>query len=275
MTMNKYPNKTFTAFWKNVQKPDSFFGCWIWVGTYDKGGYGRFGSQTKPAHRAMWEMLFGEIENGMHILHKCDNRGCVNPLHLFLGTNYDNIQDKWAKGRGVVPGLYGENHGMAKLTNEEVRKLREKHSTGRYLLRELASEFGINEGHVSAIVNYKTRIKAQEMDTLEKTNRELVDEQLQNLAEAFEEYDKNQAEIVDTFKNILDLQRKDVYEALVFRGYVYDILQMNGPITIPGELRAHRQDRKYIIRHTENDDGSCTIEIEYATEDEENNENTQ
>ena len=153
-------NKTFNGFWKHVQKPKTVGGCWVWGGSYDNGGYGRYNREVITAHRFMWKTLFGDIPSGMHVLHKCDNRGCVNPMHLFLGTNHDNIQDKWTKGRGVVPMLYGEKHGMAKLTNEEVRKLREKHSTGQYLLRELASEFGINGGHVSTIVNYKTRIKA-------------------------------------------------------------------------------------------------------------------
>jgi len=64
-------------------------------------GYGRFKVLGKPelVHRFIWKSLKGDIPEGLCVLHKCDNRKCVNPDHLFLGTNYDNIQDKMSKGR--------------------------------------------------------------------------------------------------------------------------------------------------------------------------------
>lgn len=76
-------------------------GCWLWLGGWDKEGYGRIskeGVQTK-AHRAFYEIHVGQIPAGMLVCHRCDTPSCVNPNHLFLGTNRDNVLDKVKKGR--------------------------------------------------------------------------------------------------------------------------------------------------------------------------------
>lgn len=88
-------------FWKRVVKSD---GCWLWTGNRAVGGYGVIlpGGGTRGlalAHRVSWEIHFGPIPDGMHVLHKCDNPPCVNPAHLFLGTQRDNNTDKVRKGR--------------------------------------------------------------------------------------------------------------------------------------------------------------------------------
>ena len=83
-------------------------GCWNWHGNKDAGGYGRAsvsqGSRAKKlsisSHRMSWIAFNGEIPYGMHVLHRCDNRACCNPDHLFLGTHQDNMRDMHAKGRG-------------------------------------------------------------------------------------------------------------------------------------------------------------------------------
>jgi len=78
-------------------------GCWLWTGSVNQNGYGQFSVERKTtgAHRASWRLHVGPIPEGMHVCHHCDNPPCVNPQHLFLGTNLDNIADKTKKGRVV------------------------------------------------------------------------------------------------------------------------------------------------------------------------------
>lgn len=75
--------------------------CWPWLGSKDRDGYGRYGADwlEHRAHRVAWEFAFGPVPNNLCVLHKCDNRACVNPAHLWLGTNQDNTYDRSAKGR--------------------------------------------------------------------------------------------------------------------------------------------------------------------------------
>ena len=93
-------------FWPKVQKTD---GCWLWLGaktgngygSYRNGGFGR-NNKTIPSHRVSWMAHFGDIPEGLCVLHKCDVRGCVNPAHLFLGTKHDNAIDMCTKGRSAT-----------------------------------------------------------------------------------------------------------------------------------------------------------------------------
>lgn len=89
-------------FWKKVEKTDH---CWLWVGAISDTGYGNFSWDMRPilramgAHRASWLIHFGEIPGRLCVLHACDNRRCVRPDHLWLGTHLDNYADMRAKGR--------------------------------------------------------------------------------------------------------------------------------------------------------------------------------
>jgi hypothetical protein len=93
-------------FWAKVEVSPN---CFTWIGgIFNQTGYGQFAvSPTKPdvAHRVSWRLTYGEIPSGMLVLHKCDNRLCVNPDHLFLGTQADNIKDMVQKGRHI--GSFG------------------------------------------------------------------------------------------------------------------------------------------------------------------------
>jgi hypothetical protein len=108
-------------FWAKVKK--TLFGCWEWQGGCTTG-YGAFwlGSNNIGAHIFSWVLKYGPIPEGLCVLHKCDNKRCVRPSHLFLGTNADNTKDMMQKGRGRFP--VGEQHGQAKLTEASVLEAR-------------------------------------------------------------------------------------------------------------------------------------------------------
>ena len=94
-------------FWNKVRKNDGPDACWVWIGARRGPGeqYGSFNMDgaTVHAHRLSWQIHFGAIPNGLHVLHRCDNRPCIRPSHLFLGTPLDNTRDMWQKGRAKMP----------------------------------------------------------------------------------------------------------------------------------------------------------------------------
>lgn len=127
--------------------------CWVWTGARDRHGYGRISCQRgavwRPrfAHRVSWELHRGQIPDGMCVLHRCDNTSCVNPGHLFLGTQRDNVQDMDNKGRRVVRVRTGAEHSMAKLSEADALAI--LRSTAKGVL--LAREYGVTPALVSAI----------------------------------------------------------------------------------------------------------------------------
>lgn len=134
-------------FWEQVEKTET---CWLWTG-YLAGGYGRITFEhtfagRMPAHRASMLLHHGEIPEGKFVLHKCDNRLCVRPDHLFFGTQQENIADMHAKGRSRV--AIGEHHGFAKLTEAQVREIR---SIKGVTTRAMAETFGVSHGQISRI----------------------------------------------------------------------------------------------------------------------------
>ena len=80
-------------------------GCWLWQGSKDADGYGRAFHAKRLAHRVSYEEFIGPIPEGLSALHRCDVRCCVNPEHLFLGTQQDNMKDMYIKGRANLRGL--------------------------------------------------------------------------------------------------------------------------------------------------------------------------
>jgi hypothetical protein len=128
--------------------------CWGWSGCAPKNpGYGQFRHENKleRAHRASWILHFGEIPKGKFVLHKCDNKICSNPEHLFLGTSLDNIKDMISKNRSPVLSKHGEDNPRAKLTWDIVNKIREKLMEKTLNQASIARIFNIGPWHISAI----------------------------------------------------------------------------------------------------------------------------
>lgn len=126
-------------FWEKVHKTD---GCWEWRGGIGKNGYGckvRVGPRSEEVahrpHRLSWELHNGPIPPGLFVCHRCDNRACVNPDHLFLGTAADNNRDRAAKGRG------------AKVPIETARAIRSDTISNR----AAAQKYGVSTGYVSYV----------------------------------------------------------------------------------------------------------------------------
>jgi hypothetical protein len=139
---------TIDDFWANIRirEPEE---CWEWQASTVGEGYGSFSWESKNvyAHRFAWSLVNGPIPSGMFICHKCDNRLCCNPNHLFLGTQQDNMQDKMNKGRAPA----GENHVSAKLTEEQVAIIRSEYATGTVLQKDLAKRYNVGTQQISKI----------------------------------------------------------------------------------------------------------------------------
>jgi hypothetical protein len=130
-------------------------GCWYWTDhTNSRMGYGaiKIGTQNRYAHQVSWELYKGEIPDGIHVCHSCDNPLCVNPHHLWLGTNKQNAHDRDKKRRNV--NHKGEKHGMAKLSNDQVLQIKNELKNGAQG-RDIANRFGVLEQTVSYIKSGK------------------------------------------------------------------------------------------------------------------------
>lgn len=129
-------------FWAKVDKSGPR-GCWLWTGGHTGAGYGAFSlthDKTILAHRYSWILANGEIPDGLEVLHQCDNPPCINPMHLFLGTQSENMTDMASKGR--QPGK--------KLTIDQIRAIRLLRSQGA-ILKRIAKQFGVSIATVSKI----------------------------------------------------------------------------------------------------------------------------
>lgn len=134
-----------------VGSPD---GCWPWTRALMKAGYGeiRMAGRTLYTHRLSYEHHVGPIPKGLFVCHRCDNRRCCNPAHLFLGTSLDNVRDMVAKGRGYRPEPKGAEHGRAKLTDADVLEIRRRRKAGESRI-SVAAAFGIHKNTVSGLTN--------------------------------------------------------------------------------------------------------------------------
>jgi len=116
--------------------PEPNSGCWIWLGSLSRNGYGWFYYPPRNmvrAHIAAWELYRGP-RNGFHVLHNCDNPTCVNPEHLYLGTVQDNMNDRERRGRGAVH--IGSLNNNAKLTEADIIAIRADKRWPRFIAKD-------------------------------------------------------------------------------------------------------------------------------------------
>lgn len=124
--------------------------CWNWKLSCNKG-YGQFNfNGMKLVHRLIWCAIHGRPPIGMCVCHKCDNRKCINPAHLFLGTQQDNLEDMLSKGRNAKGAMLPNTV----LTPRQVRYIRKQYKRGRGSL--LANQFGVNANTIYDVVKLRT-----------------------------------------------------------------------------------------------------------------------
>lgn len=160
--MRKYTSEQLTkSFWDKVNKNGTIpehcpelGNCWEWQAYIMPCGYGQFGwlnNKIWLTHRLSWVFANGEISNEICVLHKCDNRKCVNPNHLFLGTRLDNAKDMVSKDRqNKAPKL-----NLRKLTIQQANEIRELYAKGGIGTRALANQFGVSKPIICDIINGK------------------------------------------------------------------------------------------------------------------------
>jgi hypothetical protein len=152
--MLEIEQQSIDRFWERVQKGD---GCWLWTGSISDTGYGKacIGHQrTMNAHRLSYVLTFGNIPDDMFVCYKCDNRQCVNPNHLFLGTPTANVHDMDQKGRRITPSKLGEKNPAAKITFEIAEKIRAEYSQKNLTMTQIGQKYGITGAQVNHIVKF-------------------------------------------------------------------------------------------------------------------------
>lgn len=143
--------------------------CWEWTGRRDKDGYGRMSGQL--AHRISWMLTHGPIPSGQCVCHACDNPPCVNPSHLFLGTQLENIEDMVLKGRKAN----GSRKPNAKLNCSAVRSIREQYRSGSTTFRELARQFGVAPSLIWRVVKGVSWTSVEVQDLVERNDTASVE----------------------------------------------------------------------------------------------------
>ena len=138
-------------FWSNVDRTDNNTECWFWKLSCDRRGYGqvKYQKKMKRSHRVAFEWFYKRpINDGMFLLHSCDERKCCNPNHLREGTPQDNMDDKVLRNRQSR----GEACYNSKLIEAQVIEIRNKYAKGTYTQKELCNEYNISRSAISSII---------------------------------------------------------------------------------------------------------------------------
>jgi len=167
--MDKYKKKIIE---KSLKKD----GCWIWIGVVSNAGYGktRYEKKDISAHRLSYIVFIGSIPDGKNVCHKCDEKRCVNPEHLWLGSQSENIKDCVKKGRFTGTKGFkwtdevrkkmknrthadrkGEKHHLKKLINDDIKEIRRLYDSG-INQKELSLRYKVHQSCISNIVRYKS-----------------------------------------------------------------------------------------------------------------------
>lgn len=144
--------------------PEPMSGCWLWTAYANQAGYGaiRFNKKTNLAHRISFLIFKGSFNKNFHVCHKCDTPSCVNPHHLFLGTDQTNRDDMMRKKRHWIhkrPEISkkwsGEKSSHHVLNEKQVLKIRKNHISGKLSPKDLSIKYGITREAIYMIVNRK------------------------------------------------------------------------------------------------------------------------
>lgn len=144
-------------FSKKVKELDN--GCWVWTANRNPKGYGRvsYGGRHQLSHRLIYRLCIGPASRIDQVCHDCpagDNPSCCNPAHLWKGSATDNMRDSEENGRNSHPGQHGSEHPQSKLTEEDVRNIRQRYKDGESG-RVLSEEYKVSRPTISEIVNRK------------------------------------------------------------------------------------------------------------------------
>jgi hypothetical protein len=138
---------------------DADTGCWEFTGTRNPQGYGhvRWNGKLVKVHRLAAHLWLNfDLDSPQMVLHNCDNPPCFNPAHLRAGTGADNARDMVQRGRQYTPGVSGERHWQATITDAQIAEIRARRAAGE-TQTALAREYGVRQSTISRIVNRKRR----------------------------------------------------------------------------------------------------------------------
>lgn len=149
---------TLQTFMSRVE-PDLNSGCWLWSGAPAAGNYGciKFDGRYQKAHRVSWALHNGFMPpSHTKVCHSCDTPPCVNPAHLWLGTQADNVADMVAKGRGRTSPRFGSQNAVSVLDETRVWEIKQLVALKQFSGNEVARSYGVSPMTVSRIVNCQT-----------------------------------------------------------------------------------------------------------------------